>query len=282
MAESTVKLYEACLGRLEKAGIDLEDPDALAEYLEGAYKPATRITYLAAAMWMREEEDEVKELMRAHLVANQGLVQRQYQKSALTSKQTENLIEWDALLGIRDELKSHLDQGRAAYKYLLLLLYTRMPPRRREYADCAIVERSKEGKGNRYCPTEGKFVFEDYKTHKSMGKVEVTVPDDVAEAIQQSLRNKPRKYLFEGGNGRPWSRNMLTQAMRHGFKGFVLGPSLIRKIVKSEWSARGYGQSKELAKAMGHSETTAEQYYNQTSRLSAKGNDMGIALPEYD
>lgn len=83
-------------------------------------------------------------------------------------------------------------------KYLILCMYTLIPPVRDNYGRVYIVydaENIPECEYNLYYPETGRLILREYKTDKFCGIIDESLPGKLREIINKSLEMFHRKYL---------------------------------------------------------------------------------------
>lgn len=290
---TTVKVYADAMLRLRKMGVNMHDAAETMDLLKAMYKPTTQNVYVTAIICYIKATDPVdKRLLNQFteaLQANQRQIENSFDLTVLTEAQQENKVTWDELISLRDSLQDCW--GREdVYKYLLLCLYTKIPPKRNDWADVwiteqqALIDMSSEMKYNWYNVATQELVLNRYKTAKTYGSKIIKMPDDLHRDILLScdklklLEHDPQP-LFVHADGKSWSRNYMSQFWRKVMPGKALGVSLIRKIAKTTWMEKGIGQSDRLAWAMDHSVGASHKYYDDNAKQNADDNCMGIYLP---
>jgi hypothetical protein len=167
----------------------------------------------------------------------------------------------------KDTILSNMDKLDNVDEKLVYGLYTLIPPRRLEYLKVYLVPQSYKIKDERnYLVIKKKvperFIFQDYKTSNSYGRVEVSVPDELKSVIQDYIiKHKVKSnMLFINMN--------ITKYIR-------LVKSAFNKIYDADISVRwirisyatyidrlniSNNDKKELALKMGHSISMSGKY----------------------
>jgi hypothetical protein len=103
-------------------------------------------------------------------------------------------LTWADIIKKRDELKPGMEK-------LLLSMYTYIPPVRADYFDVEINPKNQDTGGNKSNflllnrePPE--LVIRDFKTATKYKEIRHTLPPELYNIIQLSLKEKPRDYLF--------------------------------------------------------------------------------------
>lgn len=105
-------------------------------------------------------------------------------------------LTWADIIKKRDELKPGMEK-------LLLSMYTYVPPVRADYFDVEINPKNigAESKSNyiilnKTQPEKSELVIRDFKTVAKYKEIRHPLPSELYKMIQQSLKEKPRDYLF--------------------------------------------------------------------------------------
>ncbi len=161
-----------------------------------------------------------------------------------------------------------------ALYWLLASLYMTAnycPPRRNIFASVKYYETqpSKE-KGNYFVRSPPKFVYQDYKTSKKHGKVEVKIPKNsrILKAIDEYKKYNNSAYLLQYKSTKnPFTSDQMTKTLYQVFKpvGEGIGSSMLRKIyVSTKYEDQAELKERQaLAKKMGHSVNTQMIYYEK-------------------
>lgn len=267
LAESTVSNYIRALIMLNnkkpfKSLTFLRDVDAVMERIKG-YADNTQKAILGAicsVLGLYKEKGAYKKVYARYfdLLKDKKSEDADVDKAEKTTKEKDNWIEWPEVLKRRDEIKAEVDafakiktldatQFQTVFNYLLLCLYTMVPPRRnQDYLNMVIVSKwnSDMAADKNYLDlSAGKFVFNKYKTAKSHGQQIVEIPSDLLEAVhtyiaRHPLKPKGRKRFVDvpflvTATGEPIKAvNGITRALNRIFKRKV-GSSLLRHIYLS-------------------------------------------------
>jgi hypothetical protein len=203
-----------------------------------------------------------------------------------TDKETTNWVEWEDVEKKRDELKVEvakfatqkavtMKQYDTLLAYLILCLYTYVPPRRnQDYQEMWVVRDWKESmpKDRNYLDLHGQqFIFNKYKTAKSSGEQRVEIPDnDLRDAIVMYLKhnphyraskNKSNEYRFLcKADGTPLTVvNAITRILNKVF-GRSVGSSMLRHSYLSKKYGSVMEDMKEDADMMAHGMDVQKTY----------------------
>lgn len=200
-----------------------------------------------------------------------------------TEKEAEAWLSWKDVETKRDELKKAVDEFKDSkklteaqfdtlQKYVLVSLYTMIPPRRNlDYLTMTVV--SKElptlATDTNYLVLESgtptKFIFNKYKSVKKHGQQSEAIPADLAAVLKTYIAHHPNKtkavkkftsfpFLVTAAGVPITTINFITRALNKVF-GRKVGSSMLRHIYLS--SKYDLEEMKKDAEAMGH--TVGEQ-----------------------
>lgn len=144
---------------------------------------------------------------------------------AKTAKQEANWLTWDEVIAVRDKL------DKTSERYVMLCLYTMMPPRRnRDYMEMKVVPRmnKKASKDSNYLvlnKSRATFIFNQFKTDKTYGQQIIQAPKELAIVLRNYYAGKIDKRLMFGEH----PSNYITQNLNAVF-GKNVGSSMLRHI----------------------------------------------------
>ena len=150
---------------------------------------------------------------------------------------------------------------------VIYAIYTFIPPRRLEYANMYIINKSKKinNKDNYlviYRNTPVKFIFQDYKTNRTFGKQEYDIPEELAKIIKKYIyKNK----LKTGDKLLPYNEKYLSEVIGKIFNkvyGEKINLNYIRKSYATYINEMKISNNERelLALAMGHSLDQSMRY----------------------
>jgi hypothetical protein len=170
-------------------------------------------------------------------------------------------LTWKDILAKRDAI-----EDKKSIEYLIMCLYTMIPPLRDDFVNMDIVKTAAEAtdpKTNYYVFETKKFILNEYKTRKFDGVKTITAPDELHEVI---LRCRPRGgFMLPGYNG----TKRIQSAYYYVSKvvGQQFGSTRLRSVFVSE-----YGETLikafENAESMCHTVLCATKYYAKTPSTS--------------
>ena len=144
---------------------------------------------------------------------------------AKTVKQEENWLTWDEVIAVRDALDKNSE------RYVMLCLYSLMPPRRnRDFLECKVVSRynaKASKKFNHLVINKSRvtFSFSQFKTSDSFGTQVFEAPKELAVVLRRYYAGKTDGRLMFGEH----PSNYITQNLQATL-GKNVGSSMLRHI----------------------------------------------------
>jgi len=226
-----------------------QDTDTVIQTIRENYAPSTQVTVLNALSSCLSVFPRLKKLYTHYYTLMRAGLDTETKERAKTEKnekQTENHMEWDDIVALRDTLTG-VDK-------VILSLYTMLPPGRvQEYATMKV---NGEAVGNVYDTDKQEFQIRKHKTAKSTGDVVVKVPADLAEVLATWLNGR-KDGLLLGGLTAPSITKHINKVL-----GKKIGPNSLRHIYLEKY-APAKKAMKEDATAMRHSTGTQATYIKE-------------------
>lgn len=288
ITDTSARKYIADLYRLNgnapfKSLAWLKEEETIRGRLE-PYAPSTRATILSAMVsamsvnraYKRYHDRWAKELFEGREAMDEAEKER---KGAKTEREAANWVAWDDVVARREELAKDVEalpagaltpkQWDLLQQYLLVCLYTMVPPRRN--LDYLAMVTSRNGKmpdvtQNYWLPKDRKFVFNVYKTAKHHGAQEVEVPEELAKVLDLYMSRHPAgkgkgaaqaRLLVKADGTAVTTANHITRALNRVF-GRKVGSNLLRHAyLSSKYDVEAMEKD---AEAMGHSVSEQREY----------------------
>jgi len=236
-------------------------------------KPSYKSLYQFYSKLLNDKHDEAREYQSKY-------------SNHKTEKQAKNWITWDEVLERKKELKTRVEyfcnkksitpeQKDILLQFLILSLYTDIPPRRNQDYQLLYLVKNADDKptDKNYLAIDNKTLyFNKYKTSKKYGQVKIDITDN--EPLRYALRcylahhphNKGKKGknfitpLLVNPDGTPLSSvNSITRILNKIFHKKV-GSSMLRHIYLTSKYGEELQDMKDTATAMGHSITQQREY----------------------
>lgn len=210
-------------------------------------------------------------------------------------RECANWLEWDDIINITDKkrkiiksagLNSTSKSGitgvnfELLQQYVILSLYTMLPPKRLEYGDMEIIseiefnklsDKEKEKKAYLviYSKVKKYFAFgiDTLKSHNDINVFEkIEIPKDLNKVLNVWLNYNKSKYLLLNEHGNILTRNGLTRQLLKIFEpyGKSISSQMIRKVYLSDINRDMFerqAKEAEICRKMNHSRKTAEKHY---------------------
>ena len=195
-----------------------------------------------------------------------------------TDTQEENWVEWSEIEKKKSGLKAVISsfasnknitptQYDKLLQYVVISLYTDIPPRRNEYLDMYVVKKlpaNAETNRNYYDMSTKKFIFNKYKTSKTYGQQILDIPESLQFTLELFIKHHPlaksklKEFkLLVKSDGTPLNTvNSITRILNRVI-GKRVGSSMLRHIYITSKFGDNIKELQEVAKDMGHS--TQEQ-----------------------
>jgi len=169
---------------------------------------------------------------------------------------------------IKNKNKLNSKENVLLQNYLITSLYLLIPPKRLDYNVKVVKKKSDIKDGDNYLVNESKsnktFVIQDFKTSKSHGTMEFTVPKVLNNVINLSLKFNDSGFLLLNNRGGRLSSNGLGKMVKRAFSptGKEITLNLLRKITISELvDTEAIKKNQKLASDMGHSVQVQQTVY---------------------
>ena len=259
----------------------LKNTAAVEKVLEG-YAPATQRGYTTAivsALSLFKEKPTYKKVYKYwydKMMASRKTTDESGEKS---EKQSANWIDWNEVQRVKGDLRTealkvkdskHITPAQLDFllKYVVLSLYTDVPPRRNaDYADMYVVKKWKEDmdKTKNYLDLATRqFIFNKYKTAKTYGEQRVSIPNDEDKPLMDIINlylkhhplNRPKvgeyKFLVLRDGSMMNSVNGITRILNKIF-GKKIGSSMLRHIYLTGKYGTEIAEMKKDSDEMAHS-----------------------------
>jgi integrase len=290
-SSSTLNTYKRSISQIRKAiapgtpenNFDfLAQHDAICSWIDGSdYKPNSRKTFYISLVSKLKSlcllDDpamlEAAGIYRGKMDDLNAKIQSKTQDQELSEAEKAKYLEWPQILETLEKIRLAVDDVESFQDYLIICLYTLMPPVRLDFAEMRIVEQEPTEHGANYLvwpnasgtPLAPYFLFTDYKTYKVYGAQRTPLPPALYDVVKEWIALADPEYLLTGSNGLPMKEWELGQTIISVFEkhsGKKVGANILRHSYIS-WMRKGemeFKKSQELAQAMGHSQTMSALY----------------------
>ena len=270
ISHQTQYSYNGCLNRLKENGVDLSDPISTLQYLDDLeVSNGTKKNYLSAIIHTFKKRGVVIPPPYTQKMATYfDEMNRIADSQTLTKNQKKNMMSWEDILAAQADYASQvrLDDFQDMRDFLILSLYTLNDPVRADYGDMKIYlfKEPKDVTGNYivWGTKRRQFIFNDFKTSRSMGKIKIPVSLPLQKVLIQWFRfTHNMDWLL----GEERSANWLTTKVRSIMKrltGKEVGINILRhaRITYLLEGQQSILSKNPVAKNMLHSRSTQEKY----------------------
>lgn len=243
-------------GRLDKEKLSMHAKDGYVTALKSLFQEAPGLKQKYPEIFIKW--DEIHKQVRQPINAK-------YQSNKPTERQEEAYVSFDELERKRDSLEIGSDAR------LLLSLYTLVPPLRSDYNLVAIYKNDKDIKYNNYLILNKNpyLVITKYKTAKTYKDIKIDLPKKLVKEIKESLKLKPREFIFVQKNGKPYEKSntfnrWANRTLKSLFDKKNISLSTLRHIYITrrdlKLEERSGLERNKIAQIMGHSVGTQQNY----------------------
>lgn len=263
-------LYKKVYGNEEINYSKFDNTEKILDFLKEL--PSNKRKTILSALVIITDNKKYRELMLNDIKD----YNQEISKQEKTESQTENWVTQDEVETMFNDFKKN---SNVIYKkenktnndlqvlqnFIILALFTLIQPRRsKDYVDFKIKNIDKE-KDNYM--DKGKFVFNSYKTSKTYGKQEITIPKELITIMNKWIKINPTDYLLFDVNMNPLSSVKLNQRFNRMFNGKKVAVNALRHSYLTEKYGDDMKKLKEMKETMsnmGTSMSQAETYVKLT------------------
>jgi integrase len=293
LSESSIKTYLRNLEKLNNGPIKnlnfLKDIPTVLDKLK-KYKENTKRSYLISIVSVLGLDKSTKQKQKLYddyfaLMMEKNKSKREEdEKNEKTESQEKNWMDWNQVMEVFSDMESKVKplysaksltdaQYNLFLRFVILSLYTLIPPRRNEYQHMFITHSPKSTDENYLDIDKQQFIFNVFKTAKKEGQVVIPIPDALFNIIQHFLKFHPllKKKLAKNqtipflvyADGEPLNKvNSITRILNRIF-GKSVGSSMLRHSYLSSKYANVNQEMKDDAKAMSHTVDMQKKYVKE-------------------
>jgi hypothetical protein len=290
ISPSSLKLYINNLKRLNdnqdiKNFNFLKNIETIQEKIN-KYKPNTRRSYIISIVSALKQEPKLKKVYEQYYKILMDYNNDLKINNSKSETQKENWIEQSEVeeiyKKIKEDITPKLDKKKLSnqeydelQKYLVLSLYTLIPPRRNlDYQYMVVVGKYTDDLDNKfnYLDLDKKeFHFNNYKTKGTYQRQTTEITDELYNVIEQYLKYHPLKNVLKKKTGvipfivdfegNPYeSNNTITRILNKIFKKRI-GSSMLRNIYLTNKFGNKVKELTDTAEKMGTSSNTIQNNY---------------------
>ena len=240
-SENSIKQYNARLRLLREAmGIANDDinflkkPAKVIKTIEAMAdvslntRKAFYIAIVATLMTLKKGFTKPLEVYRAKQLEYNTAQSQIYDEQTLSPAEKEKFLPWADIIAIREKMSGDTDFGtinKAFQDFIIVCLYTYLPPARLDYGALRIVDTLPEKlSGNYYVNSESpEIVLTNYKTAKRYGVHHIKITDTLQFILEKYISLLPKRtvYLLENANDEAMSEGTLSKNISRIFKKYA-------------------------------------------------------------
>lgn len=257
------KAFDAPEGDLEF----LKDSQKVIDWIESSKYAlnSKKAIYIAVVGTLKTLDYDIT-LYRSQMDKHNKQISDNYNDQVLSVAEAAKYLPWTTILETVEKARASTSDVWTLQEYLILCLYTMLPPVRLDYGDMLVCDSEPPKLEGNYLILSKKpyFLFSDYKTFKTYGVIRTPVPRGLLDVIYKWLPFTDTHLLLDR-SGDPLSgiqlgqllisifqkhcdKNVGVSILRHSYISFVRGSEL--PIKKSD----------ALARQMHHSPKMSQQY----------------------
>ena len=158
---NTRKTYQNAILKLckEHCGRDFEDLDFLNNFdevmktinkIQNLETRKSRVNICVVLLRANEYEENLVKRYQEQLQNLRKQIMDNYEENTKSKKENENWISWADVIGVREKVKTNIETPFEYQKYIIMCIYTMLPPLRNTYTDVKIVKHSRYIKNGNY------------------------------------------------------------------------------------------------------------------------------------
>lgn len=240
------------------------------------FKPTTQRTFIISIISLLSQLPKSKKLYDKYYEILLK-INDQIKSDNESNNKANNLINWESVEDKQEELKKEVDEfkGKSSInqreyelllKYVVLSLYTLIPPRRnKDYLLMEVVDRYNENLPNDvnyYSKQTNEFIFNNYKTAKTFKVQRQEIPLKLQEVLDVYLKFRPKDTdaFLVYYNKKPLKQiNAITRILNETV-GDTIGASKLRHSYLTSKYGNVLDEMEKDAKAMSHSMQMQKDY----------------------
>lgn len=224
--------------------------------LVSTLKSLNRLEFAAALHAYKKKQDEYNKT-----------VQEFYEKQEMSSTEAEKFLDWPAVLKVRETVRLAASDLYSYQQYVILCLYTMIPPLRLDFANMPVIESEEPATGNFLLARGNSYtiVLREFKTAARFGEQRIVAPPELSLVLHNWLELNQSGWLLFNADGGPMSETSLSQQVIGLFKKYTgksTGVSTLRHSYVSfiKRDEKPLLQQKQLANSMLHSQGMSVLY----------------------
>ena len=186
-------------------------------------RKAFYIAIVATLKTLKRGPTKALETYRAKQLEYNNAVSEQYNKQELSPSEVEKFVSWTDILAVREKMKEATafnTYSKMYQDYVLVCLYTYLPPARLDYGALKIVDKLPEKLTDNYYVTgTPEIVLSQYKTVNKYGVHHIKIPNELAQILDKFIQilPEPVNYLLMNSNNELMSEASLSKNLTRIF-----------------------------------------------------------------
>ena len=246
-------LYKKLYGNGEIDFSKFNEAEKILEHLK-ELTPNKRKTILSALVIITDNKKYRDQMLNDVRDYNKEISKQEktetQEENWVTQQEVENMynsLKKNANIIYKKENKTNSDL-QVLQNFIILALFKLIAPRRsKDYVDFKIKNIDKE-KDNYM--DKGKFIFNSYKTAKTYGKQEVSIPKELTTIINKWIKVNPTDYLLFDVNMNPLTAVKLNQRFNRIFDGKKIAVNALRHSYLTDKFGDTIQQEKQINNTM--------------------------------
>ena len=212
----------------------LKDTQKVIDWIESSKYAinSKKAIYIAIVGTLKAQEGYDLEPYRAKMDSYNKEVVANYETQTLSKSEETKYLPWTQILDAVEKARVAVEDIWTLQEYIILALYTLMPPVRLDYGEMKVVPVEPANPVGNYLIWSKKpyFYFSDYKTFKVYGVMKIELCAALVKVLEEWLAY-PDQYLLVDRSGSPLGAVALGQLIISTFQkhcGKKVGVSMLR------------------------------------------------------
>jgi len=202
----------------------LKDSKKVIDWIEGSKYAVNskKAIYIAIVGTLKADESFDLTPYRSQMDTYNKQVVANYETQTLSALEETKYLEWSKILDAVEKARVAVEDVWTLQEYVILALYTLMPPVRLDYGEMKIVPVEPAEPVGNYLVWSAQhkkpyFYFSEYKTFKVYGVIKIQLSPALVKVLNEWLAY-PNQYLLEDRSGNPLGASALGQLIISTFQ----------------------------------------------------------------
>ena len=294
----SINIYIRNIKKIFKELFETDNPDTslfkdhvtVCEYLDKMKSEASKKTMCVSIVVFLKSckrfPEKTRKIYSEKLMDIATCQNKEYLKNQKSKKEEKSWVSSDDIQKIISGLEERIKTSESLterqvldlnQRYVVIKLYTILPPVRNDYAFTKIIRKPKEPEketDNYFNLKTKKLVLKKYKTHKFYGDKTIDIPDELVKIIDDYEKLKSKTYgdkiqhnylLINTTSLTPMTRCGITKYMNKIFSPKKVSTTILRKVYLSNKYPIQHSmkEMEDDADIMGHDIMTARKIYTK-------------------